>query len=445
MNPKARAVSLVAGVLAATITLAGCGTDFAAGGEGGDGPVTLTVTTFGTMGYDDLYEEYEKTHPGVSIEATNYEQSDEAREAFFSKISSGGDLADVVAIEEGWLGQVMTVQDKLVDLRDYHIDTSSWQWIPWKYQQGTAPSGRVIGAGTDIGPMGLCYRRDLFEEAGLPSDRNDVKALFEKSGGGWERYFEVGRQYRAATGNAWYDQPVFVWHAMVNQLDEGYYNIDGDVIVEENPALEKQWELLTQADADGLSAREEPWVWESGKAFTDDSFATFMCPGWMLGILKGQVEAAGGGPGTGWDFADVFPGGAANWGGSFLAVPKASEHQAEAAELALWLTEAEQQAAAFEVAGTFPSTEENIHVFTTRKVKGDPVFGGAPIAKILARRADGVQAQFKGPLDSQFQEDAFGASIASMDQGELTPDEAWNQAQERVQRLVETDGKATFE
>ena len=55
-----------------------------------------------------------------------------------------------------------------------------------------------------------------------------------------------------------------------------------------------------------------------GKAFIDGTFATFVCPGWMLGVVKGNTEAGGGDATTGWDFADVFPGGAANWGGAFL-------------------------------------------------------------------------------------------------------------------------------
>ncbi|KAK1825972.1 hypothetical protein QBC39DRAFT_399467 [Podospora conica] len=35
----------------------------------------------------------------------------------------------------------------------------------------------------------------------------------------------------------------------------------------------------------------------------------------------------------GWDLADVFPGGASNWGGAFVSVPETSEHKEEAAKL----------------------------------------------------------------------------------------------------------------
>ena len=40
--------------------------------------------------------------------------------------------------------------------------------------RGTRPrakDGKVIGLGTDIGPMAICYRKDLFKKAGLPTGR----------------------------------------------------------------------------------------------------------------------------------------------------------------------------------------------------------------------------------------------------------------------------------
>jgi cellobiose transport system substrate-binding protein len=45
----------------------------------------------------------------------------------------------------------------------------------------------------------------------------------------------------------------------------------------------------------------------------------------MLGVVAGNAEGV-----KGWDFADVFPGGGGNWGGSYLVVPTQSEHPDEA-------------------------------------------------------------------------------------------------------------------
>ena len=111
-------------------------------------------------------------------------------------------------------------------------------------QQGTDADGRVIGYGTDIGPEGICYNGKLFEAAGLPSDREAVAELFGGDDATWEDYFEVGEQYTGGDRQGLYDHSGFVWNAMVNQLDEGYYTADGELNVEGNAELKERCELL---------------------------------------------------------------------------------------------------------------------------------------------------------------------------------------------------------
>src|SRR5699024_3873300 len=81
-TPRVRVGTAVAGIAALSLLFTACSAsggspDSAdavepAGGDGSDSdPVTLTVTTFGSMGLDDLYAEYETANPHVTIEATN--------------------------------------------------------------------------------------------------------------------------------------------------------------------------------------------------------------------------------------------------------------------------------------------------------------------------------------------------------------------------------------
>ncbi|WP_201276616.1 ABC transporter substrate-binding protein [Marisediminicola senii] len=426
--------AVLAGAAAFALIATGCSSG-GGGGDSADDGTTLTVTTFNAMGFEDLYTEYEEANPGITIEANNIDTGGNARTDAFTKIAAGSGLADVTAIEEGWLGSIMEVSDQFVDLTEYGIEDRAGDWVDWKYEQATDPDGRVIGYGTDIGPEGMCFNGPALEAAGIPSDREGFAAYLGGADATWEKFFDVGREYQEATGKAWYDQSGFVWNAMVNQLDEGYYTADGELNVEGNAELEERWTWLTDAAADGLSAAEAEWDWNTGKSFTDQTFATFVCPGWMLANLKGSLEAGGGDASTGWDFADVFPGGPANWGGAFLAVPETSEHPEEAAALASWLTEPEQQVKAFEAAGTFPSTiaaqEELASAGAT-----DPILNDAPTGAILAERAIGVTAQFKGPDDSLIQENVFGPPLDKIDRGEATADEAWQEALTLLDELV---------
>lgn len=437
MNSRAlRRVGVLAAVASTSaLVLAGCAGGGDTNGEEGSGdePVTLTITTFGTFGYEELYEEYESLHDNVTIEATNIDTGGNARTDLFTKIGAGG-LSDIVAIEEGWLGAIMEegVVENFADLRDYGIEDRKADWVDWKYETATAPDGRVIGYGTDIGPSGICYNAPAFEAAGLPTDRESVAELLD---GDWENYFEIGQKYTDDTGKGWYDHSGFVWNAMVNQLDEGYYTADGTLNVDGNAELKERFELLGAATEGGQSAAQAAWDWNGNKSFVDGTFATFVCPGWMLGIVKERVESAGGDASTGWDFADVFPGGAANWGGAFLSIPESSEHKEAAAELADWLTQPEQQIKQFEAAGTFPSTLE-----AQAELAANPTpnafFNDAPVGSILAGRAEGVVAQFKGPDDSLIQENVFGPPLQALDRGELDGEGAWAEALALLDELV---------
>ncbi|HEX7201557.1 extracellular solute-binding protein [Arthrobacter sp. Cr_A7] len=424
----------IAGAAALALMATGCSGNSEQAASA-DNPVELTVTTFGTFGYDDLYGEYEQANPGIKIKATNIDRGANARTDAFTKLAAGSGLSDVVAIEEGWLGSIMEVSDQFVDLNEHGAADIKDNWVDWKFKQGTDPDGRVIGYGTDIGPQGLCYNGKLFEAAGLPKDRESVAKLFGGEDATWETYFKLGEQYKAATGKAWYDQSGFVWNSMVNQMEEGYYTKDGDLNVDGNAEMKDKFELLAAGTAAGLSANQTQWDWGNGKAFTDGSFATFVCPGWMLGTIKGQLESAGGGTDSGWDFADVFPGGASNWGGAFLSVPKTSEHPAEAAKLAAWLTAPEQQVKQSAAANNFPSTlkaQEKLVADATPNV----LFNNAPTGVILANRAKGVVAQFKGPDDSVIQENVFGPALKMLDAGTADADKAWSEALTLLNDLV---------
>ncbi|WP_369796441.1 MULTISPECIES: ABC transporter substrate-binding protein [unclassified Plantibacter] len=422
------AAASIAGASILAVLASGCSSP---AGGGGDEKITLSVTTFGTMGVDANYEQYMEEHPNITIEATNLEGGGAARDDAYAKIAAGTGLSDVVAIEEGWLGTISEVSDSFVDLRDYGIEDVKDTWLDWKYEQGTDAEGRVIGAGLDIGPQGICYRGDLFAAAGLPSDRAAVAEYLGGEDATWDRFFEVGEEYVAATGQAFYHSPRFFWNSFVNQQEEGYYKADGETLnIEGNDVLKEQFEKIVEAENAGLGAGLPGW--DVGPEAKEGKFATYMCPSWMLGIVQGYYDE--GTTDSGWDFADVMPGGAANWGGAFLGVAENSEHKEEAAELALWLASPEAQAASFELAGPFPSTLDGQEL-----VKGstNPFFNDAPVGEIFAARSEGVVAQVKGPEDSNIQDNVFGPILDRVSQGEITDGEtAWNEAVKLLDQLV---------
>ncbi len=405
-----RPVILTAAVSTAALALAGCTAD--AGGS--DGEITLTVATFNNFGYtDELLQEYMDEHPNVTVVHNVAATSNDARANYFQKLGGTG-LADVEAIEVDWLPEVMQYADLLAPVP---ADTAS-RWLDWKVEAATDPEGNLIGYGTDIGPEAVCYRADLFAEAGLPTDPDEVAALLD---GDWDAYFQVGADYTAATGNAFFESAGGTYQGMVNQLDAAYEDpASGEIVATENPEVQAIYEQVLAASAE-QSAHLQQWSddWFAGLA--NGAFATMLCPGWMLGVISGSAENV-----TDWRIANVFPGGGGNWGGSYLTVPANGANVEAAQELADWLTSPETQIKAFENAGTFPSQNDALTDSTLLDSTND-YFGGAAVGAIFSDRANAVTvAPFKGEYYFQIN-DAMQQALTRVEDGTMDAQASWDQ------------------
>lgn len=350
-----------------------------------DGDVTLTVATFNEFGYsDELLQKYMDENPGVKIVHNRAATSDDARANYFQKLGKSG-LADIEAVEVDWLPEVLQYADLLAPVP---TDLES-RWLDWKVQAATDGEGNLIGYGTDIGPEAMCYRADLFEEAGLPSDREEVADLLD---GDWSNYFEVGDKYVAASGKAFYDSSGAIAQGMINQVQAAFEDPDtNEIIAATNPEVKAIYDQITTA-SQTQSAKLAQWSddWYAGMANGD--YATTLCPGWFLGIIEGNAPDV-----TGWDIANVFPNGGGNWGGSYLTVPANGANVEAAQKLADWLTSPEVQIMAYENVGTFPSQVDALSSSVLLD-STNAYFNDAPVGKILADRAAAVTVSpFKGP------------------------------------------------
>jgi cellobiose transport system substrate-binding protein len=398
--------------LALTFALAACGSDDDGGGESADGKVDLTIATFNEFGYEDLITEWNAAHPDIQVTQKKVGTWDDAKENLYTKLAAGSGLSDIEAIEGDSMPAMLAESDAFVDLTDPALDG---RWLDFKAAAATDADGQMIGYGTDAGPEGICYRADLFEKAGLPTDREEVAALM----GTWDDYFATGEEFiKKVPGTAWYDSTGGTAQAMLNQVENPFEQSDNTIDVE-NPELEAVYSTLTANVEKGLSTKLTQWSDDWTASFQKDGFATMACPGWMLGVVSGNAEGV-----KGWDFANVFPGGGGNWGGSFLVVPKQSEHPDEAKEFAAWITAPEQQVKAFQAIGAFPSQVEALSMPEVTGMTNE-FFNNAPVGEILGERAAAITVQpYKGPKYSDILQ-AFQAALVRVDDGSNSPDESW--------------------
>ncbi|MEV6710825.1 ABC transporter substrate-binding protein [Lentzea sp. NPDC051208] len=404
-----------------------CGTGGAS--QTADGKTELTIATFNEFGYEELFKEYEAAHPDVKITQRKTGQGQPHHQNLFTKLGAGSGLADIEGVEEGYLSQVMSKASQFNDLKEIGPKIEDGRWLDWKTQAMTTKDGKLIGYGTDIGPLAMCYRKDLFAQAGLPSDPEGVKALFAT----WDSYFAAGDQFVAKVpGVAWFDSAAQVYNAMHNQLETGYYDKSDKLVVDTNADIKSNWTAVTGAVAKGQSARLGAFSNEWNTGFKLGKFATKTCPSWMLGVVETQ---AGPENKDKWAVTDAFPNGGGNWGGSYLSVPKQSKNAKKAAELAAWLTAPEQQIKAFKAKGTFPSQNKALEAPELLE-QTNAYFGGVKAGELFATQAKKIKAaQYKGPADGQIQETVFSPALQSVEQGK-NADEAWTTAVEGAKKAA---------
>lgn len=415
MNSRSfrRSAVAVAAFSASAIVLAGC-----AGSSGGSSSadpneeITLTIATFNNFGYtDELLQEYMDENPNITIVHNKAAESGDARANYFQKLGKEG-LADIEAIEIDWFAEAMQYSDLLAEVPD---DVKG-RWLDWKEAAATDPDGRLVGFGTDIGPQAICYRADLFEAAGLPTDRAEVAALFE---GDWEHFLDVADQYREATGKPMIDSANSVLQGIVNQMEYTYDEPDGTVIATTNPEIEAAYNLVVER-AIPNAAYSGQWSDDWNASMTNGEFAAMLCPGWMLGVISGNAPDV-----TGWDIADVFPNGGGNWGGSYLTVPANGANVDAALALADWLTAPEQQIKAFVEAGTFPSQLEAYEDPALTDFV-NPYFNDAPTGEIGANRAEAVTVAPYKSADYFKYHDALQNAVNRVFDGLEDQETSWN-------------------
>ncbi|HEY8479349.1 MAG TPA: ABC transporter substrate-binding protein [Spirillospora sp.] len=416
-----------AAVLAGSLAVS-CGGD-----DEGGGPVELTVDVFGEPGYEEVVKQYEQTHPGVTVKLRKVSSLDEYKPRIQQWMSTGSGAGDVVMLEEGILPLYMQQANKFVNLFDHGGRELEKNFLPWKWQMGVTPDGKqLIGLGTDVGPLAMCYRKDLFKKAGFPTDREEVGKLWPT----WDDFLAKGQEFqRKVSGTKWLDGPTAVFRATVlqnasNGPGYSFFDKQNNLVFESNPIVKQAFDTALKFEQNKLTADmaifTPPWQ----TALKRDTFATLPCPSWMLGGIEEFSGDAGKGK---WDVATI-PGGSGYWGGSWLAVPKQSKHVKEAVELAKYLTSPEGQVAAYKAAKVFPSSPQAAKDPAVADAKSE-YFNNAPVGKIFGDLVAAVKPVHLGPKNEEVRA-AVENVLVSVGQGKQDPAGAWSKSVEEAEKAA---------
>jgi len=432
VTSRRRAFATVAMAAATVIALAtGCSSSGKPSGSTTADPnkkITLTIDVFGTFGYTEagLYQKYMAAHPNVTIveRGTGQGLGDENTKLTQWMAANGAGAGDVVALEEGTITQFKGIANQFANLLDYGAAPLQSNFLPWKWQEGLTADGKLLGLGTDVGSMAMCYRSDLFAKAGLPTDPTQVAALWPD----WNAFINEGKVFEQKSGGVKFvDAATNLYNTVLmqtagNSSGYTYFDKSDNLVLDKNADIKTAWDTTVAMMQSGLSAGYTSFSDDWTAGFKSSKFATVACPAWMLGVIQGNSGDAMSGK---WNVTKA-PGNGGNWGGSFLAVPKNGPNVAAAADLAKFLTSPESQLAVFQKEANLPSAQvlyNNADFLATKNA----YFSNAPIGQIFGPSAASLKPVYLGSKNQPVRT-AVENALLSIEQGKRTPDQAWQDA-----------------
>lgn len=382
---------------------------------------TLTLW-YWNRGLDDkLIQAVQKQFPDVRINAQKI--GGDFKSKLKTTLAAGSSGPDIVAFND-WVTELFPSADRFYNLYDLGAKELEPDYLDWKWQLGVTPEGKMIAMPIDTGPTALFYREDLFKQAGLPTDPEEV----HKQMGTWEDYFKAGEKLNQAFGGkVKLTDNIGGIYTQVNAQSDSVYFDKNEEFIGETPAssMKKAWDLAVQASQKGLLANTNSFTSEWNAAMNNGKIASFVGAVWCKQILMDAAPDTAGK----WRVARA-PGGDGNNGGSFLAIMKTSKHPKEAFEVMKWLLNPDNQVTAFKDVNLFPSATKALDA-PVMKEKED-FFGGQSTGDIFTESARGVKpayfgtkyANLNGIVSRELQAVALGKN----------PETAWNAALKRVKK-----------
>lgn len=397
----------------------------------GTGPVTISLSYFGTPGFNQAVKDFEAANPNIKVDVKNEGQTKDFAPKLAQWISAGSGASDVVMLEEGMLLQYLKDNKGFANLLDLGAASLEKDYLSFKWKNAfTADGKKLVGLGTDVGPLAMCYRTDLFQKAGLPVERDAVSALWPT----WEEYVKQGEIFKSKnTGAAWTDSATSIMQPYIMQnADSWFYDKSDKYIGDTNPAVRKAYDLGMDMASKGLTAKLARWQADWDAAFKNAAFATVPCPPWYTGVIK---ERAGDAGKNKWDIATI-PGKGGNWGGSYLAIPEQSKNKKAAFELVKFITGKQGGLDAFAEAGPLPSSIAALDDPKITDAKND-YFNNAPVGKIYAAAAKELKPIYLGPKHQALWENGFEPAMQAAEQGKLSAQAGWDKAIKDSKALAE--------
>jgi cellobiose transport system substrate-binding protein len=173
-------------------------------------------------------------------------------------------------------------ENQFVDMNELGAADLKDDYYEWKWNLGNTPEGRFCFFPLDIGPTGFYFRADIFDEAGLPSDPDEMSSAIDT----WEKFFEVGEELKEQSGATMLSTASTVYDAILNASPDRYFDENDQPIFEvDGNSVRTAWDTAVAAIEAGVVSSlqtdsDKNAAWTSGKCAGNISAA------WWAQILE---------------------------------------------------------------------------------------------------------------------------------------------------------------
>ena len=354
-------------------------------------PTTLTFWTW----VPDISKEvalFEKKYPAIDVKVVNAGQGEPQYTKLRTALKAGSGAPDVAQIEFQYI-PTFTLTKSLIDLRPYGAEAFKDKFVDWTWSQVTGQNGEVWAYPQDTGPMGMLYRKDIFDKYGIQVPKT------------WDEFAAAARKLHAAAPE------VYLTNLAPNQNGaymgllwqtgaKPFTNTAPDAVTinlndETSKKLGNYWgglvkEGVVSADADFTDA----WY----QALNRGKYATWLTAAWGPVFLTGSAASTKGkwraAPLPQWAAGQNVSG---NWGGSTSAVITGTKNPIAAAKFAEFLNTDPESTKKFATEQfLFPATKALLAdpSFTGQKPE---FYGGQTVNQVFSDISETVDTQFQWP------------------------------------------------
>ncbi len=409
-SPVRRA--LLAGVPAAGLAgfLASCSSGGSSGGTGGGSGTSAKASPVASASLADELKKpaeitfwawtpdtqkevdlFQAAYPNIKVKLVNAGQGAPEYTKLRTALKAGSGVPDAVQIEFQYI-PTFSLQDNLLDMSRYGADESvQKQFVDWTWKQAS-PNGHVYGIPWDSGPMGLLYRKDIFDKYQIEVPKT------------WDDFATSAKKLHAAapgismTNLANNDVGAFLslmWQAGSRPFSNLDKNNQMRINVSDDKA-KKVADFFTPLVQSGAVSTDPDFNNDWYQGLANGKYATWFSAAWGPIFLQGSAAKSAGkwraAPLPQWDPANPKSG---NWGGSTIAVTKQTKYPAAATAFAIFMMSNKQTTSMFsKTQFLFPTAKAvlNDPSYIDQKL---PFYGGQQVNRVFADIATTVGEDFE--------------------------------------------------